>query len=117
MNSNERVTGVNHNTVINWVKQVGTSLTDAPESSEIPKVTQVDELETFVGKKNKLWLWTAVNKAAAGVFAWVLRDRSANIFAQLWQIIRCWKNFFYAIDSYAVYPVFINDANHIVKKI
>jgi hypothetical protein len=49
----ERVTGVNHNTVINWVKQVGAALPKAPESSEIPKVTQVDELETFVGKKKQ----------------------------------------------------------------
>ena len=47
----ERATGVNHNTVINWVKQAGINLSDAPEASEIPEVTQVDELETFVGKK------------------------------------------------------------------
>ena len=44
---------VNHNTVINWVKQVSASLPDAPEYSEIPEVTQVDELETFVGKKKQ----------------------------------------------------------------
>ena len=49
----ERVTGVNHNTVINWVKQAGAALPKAPESSEIPEVTQVDELETFVGKKKQ----------------------------------------------------------------
>ena len=49
----ERATGVNHNTVINWVKQVGSALPNAPESSEIPEVAQVDELETFVGKKKQ----------------------------------------------------------------
>lgn len=49
----ERVTGVNHNTVINWIKQAGTCLADAPEAAEIPEVTQVDELETFVGKKTR----------------------------------------------------------------
>ena len=112
----ERVTGVNHNPVINWVKKVGTSLPNAPESAEIPEVTQVDELETFVGKKNKLWLWTAVNKATAGVLAWVLGDRSANTFAPLWQIIKCWGSFFYAPDGYTVYPIFIDDADHIVQK-
>lgn len=36
----ERATGVNHNTVINWVKQVRTSLPEAPEISEIPEVTK-----------------------------------------------------------------------------
>jgi hypothetical protein len=52
----ERATGVNHNTVINWVKQAASNLPDAPEISPIPEVTQIDELETFVGKKNKIWL-------------------------------------------------------------
>jgi hypothetical protein len=62
----ERATGVNHNTVINWVKQTSSNLPDAPLASEIPEVTQIDELETFVGKKNKFWLWTAVNKQVLG---------------------------------------------------
>ena len=44
----ERVKKVHHTTVINWVKQVGTSLPDAPEYSEIPEVAELDELETFV---------------------------------------------------------------------
>lgn len=47
----ERVTGVDHNPVSNWVKKIGTSLPNAPESVEIPEVTQVDELKTFVSKK------------------------------------------------------------------
>ena len=37
----ERITGVNHNTVINWVKQVGFSLPDAPDYEEIPEVARV----------------------------------------------------------------------------
>jgi transposase-like protein len=35
----ERATGVNHNTVINWVKQAASNLPDAPEISPIPEVT------------------------------------------------------------------------------
>ena len=58
----EWVTGINHNTVINWVKLAATRLPDAPEYSEIPEITQVDELQTFaIVKKNKIWLLTAVN--------------------------------------------------------
>lgn len=49
----ERLTGVNHNTIINWVKKVAEPLPNAPECSEIPEVAQVDELETFVGKKKR----------------------------------------------------------------
>lgn len=47
----ERITGVNHNTVINWVKKAASPLPDAPKSSQIPEVTQIDELQTFVAKK------------------------------------------------------------------
>lgn len=51
----ERVKKVYHTTVINWVKQVVSTLPDTPYRSEIPKVTEVDELETFIGsKKTKL---------------------------------------------------------------
>jgi transposase-like protein len=35
----ERATGINHNTVINWVKQAASNLPDAPEISPIPEVT------------------------------------------------------------------------------
>ncbi len=47
----ERVTGVNHNTVINWVKKAAQNLPSSPEIQEVPQMTQVDEIETFVGKK------------------------------------------------------------------
>jgi hypothetical protein len=42
-------TGVNHNTIINWVKQAAIPLPDALEREEIPEIAQVDELQTFVG--------------------------------------------------------------------
>jgi IS1 family transposase len=67
-------------------------------------------------KKNKIWLWTAVNKATTGILAWVLGDSCAETFEPLWNIIKCWHCFFYATDGYAVYPIFIDDADHIVKK-
>lgn len=45
----ERVIGVHHTTVINWVKKVAEGLPDAPYIEEIPEIAQVDELQTFVG--------------------------------------------------------------------
>jgi transposase-like protein len=51
----ERVTGINHNTIINWVRQAGLALPDAPKFDEISELTELDELQTFVGsKKNKI---------------------------------------------------------------
>ncbi len=49
----ERVKKVHHTTVINWVREVGSALEDIPYTSEIPEVTEVDELETFIGKKKQ----------------------------------------------------------------
>jgi len=54
---------VSHNTVINWVKLAKLSRFQQPDYDENPEVAQIDELPTFVGnKKNKIWLWTALNK-------------------------------------------------------
>ena len=47
----ERVTGVHHTTIINWVKQVGNLLPDAYSPEVIPEVGELDELETFIGSK------------------------------------------------------------------
>ena len=49
----ERVMNVHHTTVINWVKQVARPLPDAPTAEEIPEIAQLDELQTFVGKKKQ----------------------------------------------------------------
>jgi len=38
----ERLTGVCHNTVINWVKAAGLSLSQQPEYGEIPAVAQIE---------------------------------------------------------------------------
>ena len=51
-----RVTEIDHTTIINWVKEAGESLSDEPQEDEIPEITEIDELQTFVGnKRNKLW--------------------------------------------------------------
>ncbi len=113
----ERVTGINHNTIINWVKQIGLSLPDVSASNQVPEITKLDELQTFVGsKKNKIWLWTAVNHGLPGILAWVVGDRSAETFKQLWKIVRGWKSFWYVTDGYAVYPTFIDDIDYLVDK-
>ena len=49
----ERVKGVHHTTVLNWVKQVGELLPNAYEPAIVPEVGELDELETFIGKKKE----------------------------------------------------------------
>ena len=71
-----RVTDIHHTTIINWVKQVGGQLPDAHVPQEIPGVGELDEIQTFVGsKKNKLWIWTAVDHFKPGLLGWVVGYR------------------------------------------
>jgi transposase-like protein len=98
----ERVMGVNHNTVIRWVRNIAIALPDAPEVSEIPEITEIDELQTFVGKKNQRWLWTAVNHWQPGILAWVLGERSSQTFKPLWKLVRGWQSFLYVTDGWTV---------------
>ncbi len=54
-----RVTNIAHTTILNWIAQAGERLPDSYDPKEIPQVGELDELETFVGKKqNKIWIWT-----------------------------------------------------------
>ena len=46
-----RVKGIDHVTVMNWVKQVGKLLPNAYDPESTPQVGELDELETFVGSK------------------------------------------------------------------
>ena len=50
----ERVTGVHHTTVMNWMKEVGNIVPDVFEPEKIPEVGELDELQTFVGSKKKI---------------------------------------------------------------
>ena len=113
----ERITKVSDTTISNWVRQEGEKLSDAPELDTVPEVGEVDELQTFVGsKKNKVWIWTAVDHFKAGILAWVIGDRSAKTFETLWQIISWWQCYFWVSDGYKVYPNFFPAEDHIVSK-
>jgi hypothetical protein len=38
--------------VINWITAAALSLPEQPDYQEIPEVTQIDKLQTYIGKKN-----------------------------------------------------------------
>ena len=48
----ERVSGVNHNTIIRWVKATAERLPEIPQRTCPHLITEIDELQTFVAKKN-----------------------------------------------------------------
>ena len=113
-----RVTEIPHSTIITWVKLAGENISDelSPQE-EIPEITEIDELQTFVGnKKNKVWIWTVVNHWKEGILLWNIGDRSSKTFEPLWQIIRCWHSFWYVTDGWVVYPTYISPEDHLVSK-
>lgn len=94
---------------INW--------TMLASADEIPEVTDLDELQTKVcSKRQKFWLWTAVNPLQPGILAWVIGDLRAETFKPLWLIVKSWQCFFYVTDGWKVYPMFIDPGSQIVNK-
>ncbi|BAQ59987.1 hypothetical protein GM3708_393 [Geminocystis sp. NIES-3708] len=45
-------------------------------------------------KKNKIWIWTAVNHFQQGILGWVTEDHSAQTFEALWKQVKKWKCYF-----------------------
>lgn len=104
----ERVTGISHNTVLNWVRLAEAKNSD--DNYEIPETAQIDELQTFIGsKKTKGWVSTVVNSQIPGILKFLLGDRSLVTFTILWQMIHSWACFLYITDGYKVDPCLIDD--------
>lgn len=95
----KRVKGVHHTTVMNWIKQVGKLLPDVYDPEVIPEVGELDELQTYVKKTDKIWLWIAVDHFNPGILGWVLGDHSAKTFEPLWDKVSAWKCYFYVTDG------------------
>ncbi|MDT9184297.1 IS1 family transposase [Limnospira sp. PMC 289.06] len=110
----ERVTGISHNTILNWVRVAETQMDE--ENYEIPEIAQIDELQTFVGSKKNIWVWTVVNTKLPVILKFVIGDSSLLTFTTLWQMIKGWACFLYITDGYKVYPCLIEDCNHLVSK-
>ncbi len=106
----ERLTGVNHNTVINWVKSAANNLSSSPDYQEITEVAQIDELQTYVGQKaprprvgDRRKVLLSLTKSNLGLDG--CQQESAGNFSMgswrpffrnkpLWKIVKGWKCFF-----------------------
>ena len=50
-------------------------LPDTLEEEEIPEITEIDELQTFIGnEKNKVWIGSVVNHWHPGIILWTVGD-------------------------------------------
>lgn len=109
----ERVTGIHHTTIMNWVAKSGEQLPE--DELEEPELAELDELQTYVGRKtDKIWVWTAINHLAPGILAMEIGDRSGRTFDKLWQRIQIWDSRKYFTDGYCIYSIYIPAQKHLV---
>lgn len=112
-----RVREISHVTILNWIEQSGERLPDSYDPKPSPEVGELDELETFVGKKqNKLWIWRVVDHFQPGILGWVVGDHTAQTFRPVWNAIGFWQCYFWVSDGNPVYPGFIPAGAQIVSK-
>ncbi len=65
-----RLLNIDHQTVSNWVTADADDLPDAPPAPETSATVELDELYSFVGKKNDVYVITAVDRATRGFVGW-----------------------------------------------
>lgn len=100
----ERVTGIHHTTIMNWVKDAAEELPENEEGD--PIVAELDELQTYIGRKlNKIWIWTAINHYISGILAIEIGNRSGQIFEKLWRRVKTWTTYRYLTDGYCIYAI------------
>ena len=110
----ERVTGIHHTTIMNWVSESGAELPEEDEE-DLPMIAELDELQTYVGRKTaKIWIGSAINHYLPGILAMEIGDRSGQTFEKLWKRIEAWNSRRYLTDGYCVYANYIDQKKHVV---
>ncbi len=67
-----------------WVKQAGNELPE-PALPEKIEAIEFDEMWHFVqSKKNKWWIWKALDPSSRKCIAWVIGRRDAQTFRRLY---------------------------------
>jgi IS1 family transposase len=69
-----------------------------------------------LAKKNKVWIWTAVDHFREGILEWNIGDRSGNTLKPLWERVKKWKCYFYVTDGWKAYQSFIPNEDQIISK-
>lgn len=115
LNKIAKMSGVSYTAVSNWVIEAGNKAEPLnPKSNS--GIVIIDEMWHFVnGKKNKIWLWRAIDGVTRKPLAWVLGNRDASTLKQLVDIVDNGKCNFIT-DEYAPYFEHIPEDRHYYGK-
>ena len=111
---------VNHNSVIRWVKEYGEEIEKTfpvDKTKKHCKVIEIDEMWHYIGKKKqKLWIWIALDRETKEVLAWQTGSRGKKTLKKLLIQISHISCDYYATDKWKVYRQLIPDNKLIQSK-
>lgn len=102
--------------VIRWVTEYVETRCSKP-APEGPVVIEVDEMWHYLGSKtNKLWIWTALDRATGRLIDWECGGRDQVTFERLLARLRRWKVRLICTDEYGVYQQALSAGHHYAGK-
>ena len=110
-----KMCGVSNVAVLYWIRAAGKIAPDLNSKSD-SGIVMLDEMWHFVnGKKNKIWLWRAIDGQTRRPLAWLLGNRDANTVKQLIDKVDDGKCVFIT-DEYQPFFKHIPDDRHYYGK-
>gem|GEM_PF-307658 len=99
-------------TIQSWVKSTAEEIPEPDIGSDIKEV-EFDEMWHFVNKKkNKIWIWRAIERVENKTIGWLVGDRSAKTFEKFFERFKGLKHAVFYTDDYEVYEKIIPKNTH-----
>ena len=111
----ERLLGVSHVSVMNWVAGFAEKL--APlRSPTKPAAVEIDELHSYVHQKKNRWVWIAVDRLRRRYVGFAVGDGSAKTGRRLWRSMRTGSVELAPTDRWRAYGEFLPPSKHFASK-
>jgi insertion element IS1 protein InsB len=111
-----RLLATSAHSVIRWVTDYVETCCFKP-APEGAVVIEVDEMWHYLGAKtNKLWIWTALDRASGRLIDWECGGRDQMSFERLLARLRRWKVRLICTDEYVVYQHSLSAGRHYAGK-
>jgi insertion element IS1 protein InsB len=111
-----RLLATSAHSVIRWVTDYVETCCFKP-APEGAVVIEVDEMWHYLGAKtNKLWIWTALDRATGRLIDWECGGRDQMTFERLLARLRRWKVRLICTDEYVVYQHSLSAGRHYAGK-